>query len=135
AHRFVAIVKPVDQDLLGGFGLGVLTRPLDKLSVDEGRPGADQVGALTARHRSWAASMSLNAIAKPVAREPGPLVTFVRCLKVGKVDSVSGWWSAGGPSAGRVVVERQQLVTVVGDLHDSFGNLAPPTARPRNGCP
>jgi len=34
--------RPVDQDLLGGFGLGVFTRPFDELSVDEGRSGANQ---------------------------------------------------------------------------------------------
>ena len=32
--------------------------------------------------------MSLNAIASPAAREPGPLVTFVRCRTVAKVDSI-----------------------------------------------
>lgn len=34
---------------------------------------SDEVGALTARHRCWADSMSLNAIATPAARDPGPL--------------------------------------------------------------
>ena len=32
--------------------------------------------------------MGLNAIARPAAREPGPLVTLVRCLTVAKVDSI-----------------------------------------------
>jgi hypothetical protein len=32
--------------------------------------------------------MSLNAIANPAAREPGPLVTLVRNLTVEKVDSI-----------------------------------------------
>ena len=32
--------------------------------------------------------MSLNAIASPAAREPGPRVIFVRCLTVAKVDSI-----------------------------------------------
>jgi hypothetical protein len=32
--------------------------------------------------------MSLNAIASPAAREPGPLVTLVRCRTVAKVDSI-----------------------------------------------
>ena len=32
--------------------------------------------------------MSLNAIASPAAREPGPLVTLVRSLTVAKVDSI-----------------------------------------------
>jgi hypothetical protein len=43
---------------------------------------------LTARHRRWAASISLNAIASPAAFEPGPLVTLVRCRTVAKVDSI-----------------------------------------------
>ena len=34
--------RPVDQDHLGSFGLGLLTGPLDELAVDEGRSGADQ---------------------------------------------------------------------------------------------
>ena len=32
--------------------------------------------------------MSLNAMASPAAREPGPLVTLVRCRTVAKVDSI-----------------------------------------------
>jgi hypothetical protein len=44
--------------------------------------------ALTARQRSWAASISLNAMAIPAALEPGPLVTLVRCLTVAKVNSM-----------------------------------------------
>ncbi len=32
--------------------------------------------------------MSLNAIARPAAREPGPLVTLVRCRTVAKVGSI-----------------------------------------------
>jgi hypothetical protein len=32
--------------------------------------------------------MSLNAIARPAARDPGPLVILVRCLTVAKVDSI-----------------------------------------------
>lgn len=45
-------------------------------------------GVLTVRQRTWADSISLNAIARPAAREPGPLVTFVRCRTVAKVDSI-----------------------------------------------
>jgi hypothetical protein len=40
------------------------------------------------RHRAWADSMSLNAMASPAAREPGPLVIFVLCLTVAKADSI-----------------------------------------------
>ena len=70
--------------------------PFDELAVDERRAGADerdQVRAvaearLTARQRSWAASMSLNAIASPAVREPGPRVIFVRCRTVANVLSM-----------------------------------------------
>ena len=82
---------PVDQDRLGGFRFGLLAGPLDELSVDESRSGADQgdeVGAFTQRQRSCADSMSLNAIARPEAREPGPLVTLLLCRTVARVDSI-----------------------------------------------
>ena len=62
----------------------------DLFAVGEGDAGTDegdQVGALTMRHRAWADSISLNAIAMPAAREPGPLVTR-RSLTVAKVDSI-----------------------------------------------
>jgi hypothetical protein len=32
--------------------------------------------------------MSLNAIASPAAREPGPRVIFARCRTLAKVDSI-----------------------------------------------
>jgi hypothetical protein len=82
----------VDQDRLGGFGLGLLAGSFDEFAVDEGRSVADQgdeVGCVDgAPAVSWADSMSLNAIASPAARDPGPLVTLVRCLTVAKVDSI-----------------------------------------------
>ena len=34
--------RPVDQDLLSGFGLGFLAGSFDELAVDEGRSGADE---------------------------------------------------------------------------------------------
>jgi hypothetical protein len=40
------------------------------------------------RQRRCADSMSLNAIAIPTAREPGPLVTRCRSRTVAKVDSI-----------------------------------------------
>jgi len=43
---------------------------------------------LTARQRCCADSMSLKAMASPAARDPGPLVTLVRCRTVAKVDSI-----------------------------------------------
>ncbi len=52
------------------------------------RTRATRCGALTARQRACAASMSLNAIARPAAFEPGPLVSLVRCRTVAKVDSI-----------------------------------------------
>ena len=43
------------------------------LNTAPARTSATRWGALTARHRVCADSMSLNAIATPAAREPGPL--------------------------------------------------------------
>src|SRR3954466_10420770 len=60
--------------------------PLTKLAP--ARTRATRWGPLTARQRSWAASISLNAIANPAARDPGPRVTFVRCRTVANVDSI-----------------------------------------------
>jgi hypothetical protein len=56
----------------------ILVVSFDQLAVDEGCTGPDErdeVGAFTMRQRCWADSMSLNAIATPAARFPGPLVT------------------------------------------------------------
>ena len=82
------------------------------------RTRATRWGALTARQRAWADSMSLNAMATPAARDPGPLVTRCRSRTVAKVDSD---WCGGtpvDPMLGRVVVERQQHIDVLGDLRD-----------------
>jgi hypothetical protein len=68
-----AIVKTCGSRFLGSFRLGVLTGSFDEFAVDESRSGTDQgdkVGAFTARQRSCADSMSLNAIASPAAHEP-----------------------------------------------------------------
>jgi hypothetical protein len=65
----------------------------DEFAVPEPRASADRAtrwGALTARQRAWADSMSLKAIATPAAREPGPLVTRWRSRTVAKVDSIKG---------------------------------------------
>ena len=68
--------------------------------------------------------MSLNDIATPAAREPGPLVTRCRSRTVANVDSSD---RIGGtqvnPVLGGVVVERQQDVDVLGDLGDRLGPL------------
>jgi hypothetical protein len=73
----------------GGVGCGAF----DELAAVETGAGADErdevCGALTARHRCCAASMSLNAMARPADFEPGPLVTLVRCRTVAKVDSIN----------------------------------------------
>ena len=58
------------------------------MKVAPARTRATRWGAFTARQRSCADSISLNAIARPAAREPGPLVTLVRCRTVAKVDSI-----------------------------------------------
>ena len=57
---------------------------------------------MTARQRSWAASISLNAMAIPAALEPGPLVTLVWCLTVAKVDSYGVGRAQVDPVLGRV---------------------------------
>jgi hypothetical protein len=84
--------KPVDQDLLGGFGnllpessrraAGFRWRiagPLDELAVDERGAGAHEryprtsatrCGALTIRQRRCADSISLNAMASAAAFAP-----------------------------------------------------------------
>ena len=54
------------------------------LNTAPARTSATRWGALTARHRVCADSMSLNAIATPAAREPGPLVTRRRSLTVAR---------------------------------------------------
>ena len=51
-------------------------RPLAGQNAAESAPArtsATRCGPFTARQRSWAAWMSLNAMAGPAAREPGPL--------------------------------------------------------------
>src|SRR6478752_5696240 len=91
-------------------------------NVAPARTRATRWGAFTARHRDCAASMSLNAIARPAAREPGPLVTLLRCRTVAKVDSIR--CPQMDPVLGRVVVELQQHLQVVGDLGYGLGELA-----------
>ena len=59
---------------------------LPLLNVAPARTSGTRWGALTARQRCSADSMSLNAIAMPAAREPGPLVTRCRSRTVAKVD-------------------------------------------------
>ena len=65
--------------LLGGFLLWAVSvsrsTSLPLVKVAPARTSGTRCGALTARHRACADSMSLNAIAIPAARDPGPLVT------------------------------------------------------------
>src|SRR5262245_39906904 len=53
------------------------------LDIEGRNPGADERDeeGLTARQRSWADSISLDAMAIPAALEPGPLVTLRDSLK------------------------------------------------------
>lgn len=94
------------------------------MNVDPARTRATRCGAFTMRQWPWAAWMSLKAMARPAALDPGPLVTFVLCRTVAKVDD----WVGGAqmhPVLARVVVEREQLVEVIGDLRGGLGELRP----------
>jgi hypothetical protein len=69
-----AIVKiSAYKDSLCGFGLRLPAGPFDEFpltKVTPARTNATRCGAFTARERSCAAWMSLNAIASPAARAP-----------------------------------------------------------------
>jgi hypothetical protein len=79
--------RQADAVSVGGSGPFELILAIDALH-DMPNPAAALAAASTARHRAWAASMSLNAMAMPAAFDPGPLVTLVRCRTVAKVDSI-----------------------------------------------
>src|SRR5215204_4314124 len=74
--------------VLGAAGWVGRSTSLPRSNRAPARTRATRWGAFTARQRVWAASMSLNAIARPAAFDPGPLVTLVRCRTVAKVDSI-----------------------------------------------
>lgn len=57
-------------------------------NVVPARTSATTWGAVTARHRSCADMISLTAMARPAAFEPGPRVILVRCRTSAKVDSM-----------------------------------------------
>src|ERR1022692_1378163 len=97
------------------------------------RTSATRWGAFTARQRSCADSMSLNAIARPAAREPGPLVTLVRRLTVAKVDSSVGRAQVD-PVLGGVVAGREQPAGIADDLHYCLGELRPVPRSARAGA-
>jgi hypothetical protein len=50
--------------------------------------GIQKVESLAVFERMAPDSMSFNVMARPAAREPGILVTLVRCLTSAKVDSI-----------------------------------------------
>src|ERR1700680_1714354 len=83
------------------------------LNTAPARTSVTRWGALTARHRVCADSMSLNAIATPAAREPGPLVTRWRSLTVAKVDSIGlvvrRWIQRSAGYAERPVMPRASI--------------------------
>lgn len=70
------IVKTCGSACHATFCWRPISRPFDELAallkVAPARTRATSCGALTARQRRCADSMSLNAIAMPAAREPGP---------------------------------------------------------------
>jgi hypothetical protein len=71
--------------------LGVFVGSFDEFSVLEAGAGVDErdeVGCVDRAPAGLGGLDELNAIASPAAREPGPLVTFVRCRTVEKVDSM-----------------------------------------------
>jgi len=74
--------RPVDEefDQTASVAVSSFSRStsLPRSNLAPARTRATRCGALTARQRCWAASISLKAIAMPAALEPGPLVTLVR---------------------------------------------------------
>ena len=70
----------MNRGVVGGFRGLELRVAFDELVALEARPGADvrdDRGASRAHQRSWAASISLNAMAIPVALGPGLTVAKV----------------------------------------------------------
>src|SRR5213082_739674 len=84
------------------------------MNVAPARTRATRWGAFTARQRSCADSMSLNAMARPAAREPGPLVILLLCLTVAKADSIGFGVRRCTPVLRGVVVERQAAALIFG---------------------
>src|SRR3984893_16966860 len=87
------------------------------------RTRATRCGALTARQRASAASISLNAIAspgRPRARPLGDLAPQTHCRE-SRFDGVRR--AQMGPMLRRVVVERRQHVGVVDDLRGGLREL------------
>ena len=67
----------------------------------------------------------LQAIARPAARDPGPLVILVGKRTVAKVHSI-GLVVKVDPTLGRVAVELEQHVSVIDTiLATTFGRFAP----------
>src|SRR5436190_10925074 len=74
--------------------------------------------------------MSLNTIASPAARLPGPLVTLVRSRTVAKVDSIVARLEVH-PVFGGEVVEGQQLLGVIDDFRHRLWVLGAEQVRKR----
>jgi len=89
------------------------------LEVRAGPDEGDQVRGVDAS-AMLSGLISFKAIAMPAALDLGPLVTLVRCRTVARS---TRWDSscAGGSVLGREVVEREQLLEVVGDPGDGLG--------------
>lgn len=87
------------------------------------RTRATRCGAVMARQRAWADSASLNTIASAAAGLPAPRVTLVPELHraEGRLNRVGR--AQVDPVFGREIVEREQLVHVVGALFGGFGPL------------
>jgi len=77
------------------------------------------------RHRAWADSISLNAIAMPAALEAGALCDALAEAHSGEsaLDRVRG--AQVDPVLGRVVVEGEEDAQVVADLRSGLGPLGP----------
>ena len=93
------------------------------LAIDEGGAVANKdgrCGELTPRQRAWAGSMSLKCHGP--ARYPGPLVILVRC-RAGRRSTRLVGRKQVDPVLDGVVVEREQLVQVLGDLRGGLREL------------
>ena len=90
---------------------------------------------MTARQWPWAACSSLNTIASPMSRVPGPLVTLVLTrTRENEFSRVGG--TQVDPVLCRIVEEGQRRVLVVGDLGGGLGAPDPVVAGERlDRCP
>ena len=87
------------------------------------RTRATRCGALTARHLSCAAMISLKAMASPAAFDPGPRVILVRCRTVAKVDSINRPCRAGQAELVSSRVRGESLAVGLEGLDDAVMSL------------